>query len=430
MRIGVNCFLLQAHIGGLKQYFVNLFEWLLENDRENTYVFFYFPHNAGELAKLNSDRWREAAILLQTQEEIASHLKPLDVYFCPFSVLWPRPVPLPSVMTLVDIQELFYPQFFTASDRFTRAYHYPASTRAADRVITISDYSKASLVEHHRISSNKVIVAHLCADPLYFEAAAIQTAPEDPIPFSDFVFFPANRWYHKNHDVLLKALAILKDRNKKVDAVFTGFDVDGGYPLMNRAVEYRIRDRVHSAGYVTISQMAYLYLHAGMLVFPSLFEGFGMPPVEAMAAGCPVAVSRSTCLPEICGDAAEYFDPQDPVDVADAICRIQEDKVHREALIANGRIRARAFSAERLAQAHLRAFHEAVECYSPARYRWHRIAYQPFHTWRVGALRRLRRFERRAQSDRTSGIAFPAVGARGNSRSQAGLPGPQGTGSG
>ena len=84
MRIGVNCFLLQAHIGGLKQYFVNLFEWLLENDRGNTYVFFHFPHNASELAKLKSTRWKEAAILLQDQSEILKYLNQLDVYFCPF----------------------------------------------------------------------------------------------------------------------------------------------------------------------------------------------------------------------------------------------------------------------------------------------------------------------------------------------------------
>ena len=169
-----------------------------------------------------------------------------------------------------------------------------------------------------------MIVAHLCADPSYSRAAEIQSPPEDPIPFSSFIFFPANRWYHKNHDVLLKALCSLKERNIKVNAVFTGFDVDGGYPLMSKAEEYNIRDQVHSAGYVTIPQMGYLYSHAEMLVFPSLFEGFGMPPVEAMAAGCPVAVARATCLPEICGDAAEYFDPQDPADVAEAICRIPE----------------------------------------------------------------------------------------------------------
>src|ERR1035438_8855142 len=99
-----------------------------------------------------ADVWKRNAILLRDQSQIAAHLSRLDVYFCPFSVLWPRPVPLASVVTLVDIQEVFYPQFFTRPAMFNREFHYASSTRAADRVITISQYSKATLVEHHRLS--------------------------------------------------------------------------------------------------------------------------------------------------------------------------------------------------------------------------------------------------------------------------------------
>src|SRR5262245_27772210 len=106
MRIGVNCFLLEPHIGGLKQYFINLFDWLFEQDTNNEYIFFCFPQNNSELANLRSDRWKAHAVLLENQAQITAHLKNLDLYFCPFSALAPRPVPLPSVMTLVDIQEV------------------------------------------------------------------------------------------------------------------------------------------------------------------------------------------------------------------------------------------------------------------------------------------------------------------------------------
>lgn len=383
MRIGVNCFLLESHIGGLKQYFINLFDWLFENDRNNQYVFFYFRRNLAELAKLRSEHWKANGVLLDNQDQIAAHIDKIDLYFCPFSALWPRPVPIPSVMTLVDIQEVFYPQFFTAQDLYNREYHYPSSTRAADRVVTISEFSKSTLVEHHGISPEKVVVAHLCADPSYFRASEIQHPPDVPPPFAQFVFFPANRWYHKNHDVLLKALALLKERGREGNAVFTGFDVEGGYSVSKMAAEYGVTERVHSAGYVTVPQMAHLYRHAEMLVFPSLFEGFGMPPVEAMAAGCPVVVSNSTCLPEICSDAAEYFDAQDPIALADAICRLRDDPARRERLIQHGRSRAALFSAERMARAHLQAFAEAVGAYSPARNWWHRFVYQPYHRLRV-----------------------------------------------
>ena len=341
MRIGVNCFLLEAPVGGIKQYFLALFDWLLEHDLDNEYVFFYSERNLCELEKLRSPRWRSQAKPLASQDQIADHLSGLDLYFCPFNTLWPRPVSIPSVVTLVDIQEVFYPHFFTSEDLRYRAYHYPSSTRAADRVVTISEFSKASIARYHGVRESKIVVAHLCADPLYFEAATIATPPDPPIPFSQFLFFPANRWPHKNHDTLLRALKILKARGESANVVFTGFDVPGGYSIQAKAVEYGVSDCVYSAGYVTVPQMAYLYQCAEMTVFPSLFEGFGMPPVEAMAVGCPVVVATSSCLPEICGEAAEYFDPADPEVLAQALDKVRADADLRSTLVRNGRLRAK-----------------------------------------------------------------------------------------
>jgi glycosyltransferase involved in cell wall biosynthesis len=206
------------------------------------------------------------------------------------------------------------------------------------------------------LPSSKIIVAHLCANPLYFEAAAIATPPNDPLPFDRYLFFPANRWAHKNHDTLLRALKLLKNRGENANVVFTGFDTHGGYPVLQKALEYGIAECVHTAGYVTVPQMAYLYRSAEMLVFPSLFEGFGIPPVEAMAAGCPVAIASSSCLPEICGDAAEYFDPTDLEQIVHAICRIRKDPKRRADLIERGQRRAKDFSVESMAKTHIRAF--------------------------------------------------------------------------
>jgi hypothetical protein len=143
-----------------------------------------------------------------------------------------------------------------------------------------------------------------------------------------------------------------------------------------------------------------------MLVFPSLFEGFGMPPIEAMAAGCPVAVSSATCLPEICGDAAEYFNPHNPEDLANTISRLRLDGQRRRRLVERGRVRARYFSAERMAHRHLEAFGLAREKYAWPRYCWHRVCYQPYHALRVDAARLLGRFQTPSRDYRACRIVF------------------------
>jgi glycosyltransferase involved in cell wall biosynthesis len=368
-------------MGGLKQYFFNLFGELLEHDLENEYIFFYFfPHNLEELANLESARWEANTVLLKDQLEVRRHLDKVDLYFCPFGALWPRPLSIPTVVTLVDIQEVFYPQFFTALDMYNREYHFPGSTRMADRVITISDSSKQTIVKHHRISARKVAVSHLCADKRYYRAAEVAQAPDCPLPEGDFVIYPANYWMHKNHDTLLKALQWLKEeKGLKVVSVFTGYDVPNGYSLTQKAAEYGLSEQVYQAGYVTVEELAYLYSRAKMLVFPSLFEGFGIPLVEAMAAGCPIVVADATSLPEIGKDAAEYFDPSSPESIGLAIQKVWYDGELGRQLIERGKRRSLDFSAAKLARTHVDVFKEAAQAFSRARYLWHRWVYQHYH---------------------------------------------------
>jgi glycosyltransferase involved in cell wall biosynthesis len=385
MRIGVNCFLLQANTGGMKQYFFNLFRELLQHHPENEYVFFYFPHNIQELAELYECEWQRHAVLLDSQEEIRNYLKKIDLYFHPFGTLWPRPVPIPSVVTLVDIQEVFYPQFFTDFDLYNREYHFQGSTHSADRVITISHFSKQTIVEHHRISPEKVIVAHLCADKRFYRAAEVAVAPPCSLPpVNDYIVYPANHWFHKNHNNLLLALKWLKDeRNLSINAVFTGYDIPGGYQIGEKSVEYGLGEQVFVTGYVSVPELAYLYQHARAMVFPSLFEGFGIPLVEAMAVGCPVLAARVTSLPEIGREAVAYFEPDSPESIGLAIEKVWQDATLRQRLVEQGQKRALEFSAAKLAQIHLAVFTEAAEAFSPLQYAWNKLVYEPFHHWTI-----------------------------------------------
>jgi glycosyltransferase involved in cell wall biosynthesis len=285
---------------------------------------------------------------------------------------------------IVDIQEVFYPQFFTDLDLYNREYHFLGSTRMADRVITISHFSKQSIVNHHHIPPTKVYVAHLCADERFYRAAEIARPPSYPLPQGNFILYPANHWLHKNHDVLLQALRWLKcELGLEINAVFTGYDMPNGYPLAQKAIEYGLEEQVHIVGYVTVEELAYLYVRARMLVFPSLFEGFGIPLVEAMAAGCPIVAAQATSLPEIGGAAAEYFAPESPEGIGLAIEKIWQNEALRQQLAKKGRRRAFDFSAAKLAQTHLTVFDEAAQAFSPLRYTWNNWVFRPYHHWTI-----------------------------------------------
>jgi glycosyltransferase involved in cell wall biosynthesis len=383
MVIGVNCFLLKNTIGGLRQYFHRLFRELLKGDNKNTYVFFYFEHNIDELQRLKDFGWEKHAIKLQDQNQIADHLKDIDLYFCPFGAIWPRPVPVPSVVNLVDIQEKYYPQFFDEESLWNRDYHYVASTKSADRVITISNFSKSSIVKFHGINPRKIHVAYLSASRKYYKPLGKEKKSGLNLP-DEFVFYPANRWMHKNHDALLKAIQILKKQKRLlINCVFTGHDCQNGYPLNQKALDYGIGEQTKTVGYVSTEELRQIYSRAKMLCFPSLFEGFGMPIVEAMASECPVISSDATSLPEVVGDAGLMFNPEAPEEIAEKILLLYKDKEIRNRLIEKGKLQAQKFNPEKTAEIHRIAFAEAASCYRKSRYIYYKTIYEPIHKYRM-----------------------------------------------
>lgn len=382
MRIGVNCFLLQKNIGGLRQYFHILFRELLATDKENSYIFFYFEHNIEEMGFIGNERWKEEAILLKDQREVNNHLQKIDLYFCPFGALWPRPVPVPSVVTLVDIQEKYYPEFFTKQDLWNREYHFDGSTKAADQVITISEFSKNSIAYHHRISKHKIHVAYLAVDE-FFHGSFRDEQVNLELP-ERFIFYPANRWPHKNHDNLLRALAVLKaEYHLTVNCVLTGFDYENGYPLHKKINEYGLNGQVKILGYENKNEIKHIYQKAVMLCFPSLFEGFGLPLLEAMTLGCPVVCSGETSIPEVVRDAALLFDPRDANEMAKKIHQVWTSAKLQKTLAKKGKERAKKFSARNLATRHLEVFRLAATSYRKRRYMYYKYVYEPSHTLRM-----------------------------------------------
>ena len=293
-------------------------------------------------------------------------------------------MPLPTVVTIPDIQEVFYPDFFSEFDHYLREYHYCGSTRIADRVITLSHFSKETLVNHHGISPEKVIVSYPSVDQIFFKNRELPAGNTPPIPFNEFILYPANHWLHKNHDGLLKAIKYLKEEKKtSINVLLTGHEVAQGYPLERKVDEYGLSEQISILGYLPKEELAALYARAKMVIFPSLFEGYGIPLVEAMAAGCPVAASNVTSLPEIGGDAVQYFDPTDPIDIAKAIELLWNNPESRKEFVQKGFKRIKWLSACSPVQIHHKAFEEARGSFSFRKYYWHRWWTHPSHRWKV-----------------------------------------------
>jgi glycosyltransferase involved in cell wall biosynthesis len=264
-----------------------------------------------------------------------------DVVHYPFTAPLPGPRRRQAwVTTLHDVQHLELPHLFTKADLAYRRHYYEGAARRADAVITVSEFAKRSLVEHVGIAPERVHVSHLGVDLKKFQPHLGQR--------ENFLLYPARGWAHKNHRTLIEAVALLRTTDPSLTLVLTGGNLDSLGPLP---------EWVDRRGLVSDQELQQLYRSAAALVFPSLYEGFGLPPLEAMASGCPVAASNAGSIPEVVGDAAVLFDATDArsiaTGVADALARASE-------LATAGLARAATFTWERCAEQHLAVYRSVV----------------------------------------------------------------------
>lgn len=370
MRIGIGLNLLQPDTGGAGNYVLTLLRHWPQFAPEHPLVLFSFAHNETMLATL-PPACRQHEYRLQMQEDVSAHLDKIDVYFCPFSSLWPRPLPLPTALTFHDMQERFFPQFFTREQVAERFYHYDGSLRLADAVLTVSDFTRQSCIDITCITGRKIRRIHHAPDEL---PPPRQPDDWDSAGWDKFVFYPANLWDHKNHLNLLRALARLRAEGCIVRCVMTGSLLGRDALWQAMVAETGTGDLVRHLGRRSRAEVSWLFHSARALVFPSLFEGFGIPVIEAMQAGCPVACSGTTGLPETAGRDALFFDPNRVDDLAAAIRRIWNDDALHTSLAERGRTRAATFTAERLVRGHVAAFELARRRYRPWTH-WYRTRF-------------------------------------------------------
>lgn len=364
MRIGIGLNLLAPDNGGVTNYALTLLRHWPEYAPEHPMVLFSFAHNEPLLATLPAAS-RQHEIRIQTQEEALEHFDKIDVYFCPFGTLWPRPVRKPSVLTFHDMQERFYPEFFTPKEHEERFFHYDWSLRMADAVIAISDFTRDMAVRFTGASRRKIHVVPHVPDALPNPVLPTGWQPGDS--GRPFVFYPANFWKHKNHLRLITAMAEVQRARPELLLVCTGSRL-GREPEWDAAVNAAgVAHSVRHLGKISRAEISWLYRNARALVFPSLFEGFGIPLLEAMASDLPIACGHNTSQPSVVRESALYFDAAKPDAIARSVLRITSDESLRARLVDAGRVRLRDFTVARQIQGHLAAFATAIRRHNRVR---------------------------------------------------------------
>jgi glycosyltransferase involved in cell wall biosynthesis len=264
-----------------------------------------------------------------------------DVVHFPFTIPSPRPRrDQPFVMTVHDLQHRDHPENFSGLERVFRYFAYDRPARKSALIITISQFAKAGIIHHLHIAPERIRVIPLGVDCTSF----VPNLGER----ENFVLYPARAWKYKNHEALVSAMRLVRLRHPGMKLVLTG----EGLSALEAMPEW-----VDVRGLVSEEELHELYRRASVLAFPSLYEGFGLPPLEAMASGCPVAASYAGSLPEVCGNAAVLFDPEQPADIARGI---EEAISRRSELVELGLERVQEFTWERCAAAHEEAFREAA----------------------------------------------------------------------
>lgn len=252
-----------------------------------------------------------------------------------------------AVVTVHDISFEHLPELMSRRDRTLFRGLVPGSTRRAERVITVSDWTRLELLERYGLAEEKVVVTRLGVDPAFGPNGREQAAP----PYLLLVGAIQPR---KDPITALEALARL---DRELRLVFAGPEKRGAGDVRRAVSRLGLENRVELLGYVSKPRLAELYRGAACLVFPSRYEGFGLPIVEAMASGTPVVATRVGAIPEVAGDAAVLVEPRDPAVLA---AGIERALAARERLAAAGLARARTFSWAEAARRTLAVYREVV----------------------------------------------------------------------
>jgi glycosyltransferase involved in cell wall biosynthesis len=361
MRVAIDA--RKLHDFGIGTYIRNLLRHLARIDAETEYVLLCHDRDMGVAADLgpNFRTVLETSPNYSFREQVhvpwVLRREQPDVFHAPHYVL-PTAIRRRSVVTIHDCIHLMFPQYLPnrAAYGYARATMWSAAHRS-DCILTVSEASKRDILHFFNLPADKIVVAYNAIEERFWR----EPADEDIARVREryqldhaFILYVGNIKPHKNLVRLIEAFDGLRRLGFDDLKLLIIGDEISKLPALRRAVHgHKLHKHVRFLGYQPDDTLAVLYRLAALFVFPSLYEGFGLPPVEAMASGTPVVTSNVSSMPEVTGDAAVLVDPYDVESIVDGMRRVLTDPTLAAEMRRKGVLRAREFSWERsVAQTH------------------------------------------------------------------------------
>lgn len=370
MRIAIDAHAIGSKLTGNERYMENLADRLLKVDEKNEYFLFFTEEGV-------SRRWENRAPNLHTRVvslnpyrrlglDFTLQLRTLRPHVFHYQYSGPLLSLSPEIVTIHDVSFERHPGFFDPGERLRLKLTVRRAVKSALRIITVSEFSKAEIVHFLKVPDEKIKVIYNGVGPEFQrieDQDAVRTCLSRYSIRKPYLLAVGNICRRKNQRAMMRGFARWLGRNKGCEhrLVMVGKAKADADELLAEASGLSLDEtRLVLLGFVSEEDLPCIYSGAELLLNTSLYEGFGLPVIEAMQCGLPVILSRGSCFPEIAGDAVRYVNSEDPDEIAEAIGEVLNNEALRNELIRAGLRRAQLFRWDETARETLKAYYEVA----------------------------------------------------------------------
>ena len=348
---------------GSSEFCFQLLSELSKIDKNNEY-FVYLPKKPSSDMPPETEKWHYVVFssklwtLLGLSKKLFNDRNKIDVFFSPTHYS-PFYVPKPSAISILDVSYRHFPKLFKKRDLYQLKIWGRYSIKKAKKIITISKFSKNDIIKAYNVSEKKVAVVYpgiRQVSSIEYPVLSMNRLREKYGIKEDYILFVGTLQPRKNVEKLIEAFSVVK--NKNLQLVVVGKKGWMYEDILSAPEKYGVSERVKFLENVSDEDLPSFYKEAICFILPSLYEGFGLPILEAMKYGCPVITSNVSSLPEAGGDAAVYFNPESTEEIAEKIEKVISSEKLREEMIKKGYEQIKKFSWEKTAKETLKVLEE------------------------------------------------------------------------